>query len=266
MQGRLLPPVNEQLQAFPLVWWEREFRLARELGLKCIEWVYDQYYIDNPLTTWEGAVFIPTLPERYGVYVDSLCADYFVKYPLLRASNDVIATRLRHLSWLMGQCEIAGITRLVLPFVDNSAINTRDEIDEVVRNVGAILHRAKHCGITIHLETNLAPIPFADLLYRLEVLANYDTGNSASLGYNPDEEWDTYGDKIGSIHIKDRLLNGLSVPLGEGNVDWDKQFSNMKRYGYSGDLILQVQRGKDNDEMAWAMKNISFVKEYPPNA
>ena len=35
---------------------------------------------------------------------------------------------------------------------------------------------------------------------------NYDTGNSAALGYDPDEEFKSYGHKITDLHIKDRLL------------------------------------------------------------
>ena len=35
---------------------------------------------------------------------------------------------------------------------------------------------------------------------------NYDTGNSASLGYDPSEEISVYGHRIINVHIKDRKL------------------------------------------------------------
>ena len=37
------------------------------------------------------------------------------------------------------------------------------------------------------------------------IKVNYDSGNSASLGYSVTEEFAAYGNRIGSIHIKDRL-------------------------------------------------------------
>ena len=46
------------------------------------------------------------------------------------------------------------------------------------------------------------------------VTVNYDTGNSASLGFDPVEEFKSYGHKITDLHIKDRLLGDASVPLG----------------------------------------------------
>ena len=49
---------------------------------------------------------------------------------------------------------------------------------------------------------------------------NYDIGNSAAQGYNVIEELDTYGNRISDIHIKDRILNGGPVILGNGN-DFD---------------------------------------------
>ena len=71
---------------------------------------------------------------------------------------------------------------------------------------------------------------------------NYDTGNSASQGYNFLEEFDSYFDNIKNIHIKDRILNGSTVPLGEGNANLEKLLINLLNRNYSGNLILQTAR------------------------
>ena len=42
---------------------------------------------------------------------------------------------------------------------------------------------------------------------------NYDTGNSASMGYDFKEELQTYAQYITNIHIKDRVFKGGSVIL-----------------------------------------------------
>ena len=41
MQGRLLPPVNNAIQAFPKENWQKEFPIASELNLDCIEFIFD---------------------------------------------------------------------------------------------------------------------------------------------------------------------------------------------------------------------------------
>ena len=54
---------------------------------------------------------------------------------------------------------------------------------------------------------------------------NYDIGNSASLGFDPKEEFTSYGKRISNVHIKDRVLNGGPVTLGKGNADFVKFFN-----------------------------------------
>jgi hexulose-6-phosphate isomerase len=114
----------------------------------------------------------------------------------------------------------------------------------------------------LHLETSLAPAPFAALLDRLPyqwLKANYDSGNSASLGYDPGEEFAAYGSRIGSVHIKDRVRGGATVPLGTGDADLDVLFEELDKIGYSGDLVLQVAREQPGNEVEWARHNREFV-------
>ena len=50
MQGRLSKMVNNQIQAFPYEDWVKEFKLARELNLNCMEWTLDYPNLkNNPL-------------------------------------------------------------------------------------------------------------------------------------------------------------------------------------------------------------------------
>ena len=88
---------------------------------------------------------------------------------------------------------------------------------------------------------------------------NYDSGNSASLGYCPCEEFAAYGNRIGSVHIKDRIRGGGTVPLGEGDTDLPAVFDGLHRIGYGGDYILQVARDVPYSEVAWARSNRAFV-------
>jgi hexulose-6-phosphate isomerase len=263
IQGRLLPPVDNRIQCFPREYWAKEFELAAQAGLDCIEWIYDLYGADvNPLATDDGIAQVKSLSSRYRVQVLSMCADYFMDKPLVRASQSELEERLKTLSWLLHQGQLIGINRIVLPFVDASRIDTDEEFDGVIVVLKWIQQVAEETGIEIHLETSLEPARFAKLLANLPspiIKANYDSGNSSSLGYDPREEFAAYGKRVGSVHIKDRVRGGSTVPLGTGDADFRALADCLKRNDYKGDFILQVVRGSSGDEVAWARQNREFV-------
>src|SRR5687768_985176 len=165
MQGRLVPPTNDQIQCFPKDRWDEEFELARKADLNCIEWIYDLHSADmNPISTDAGVNKMKFLSAKYDVQVLSLCADYFMDQPLIRVDDHDLRERLSHLEWLLARCRLMGINRVILPFVDNSRINTDDEAEEVCKSLKQVLEAAEKMSIEIHLETSLPPDQFANLL------------------------------------------------------------------------------------------------------
>ena len=89
---------------------------------------------------------------------------------------------------------------------------------------------AEKNGVKLTLETDLRPDSFKELLSRLNhpnIKANYDTGNSASLGYDVQDELKTFGSWISNVHIKDRKYHEKTVPLGDGDVNFDLFFSSL---------------------------------------
>jgi L-ribulose-5-phosphate 3-epimerase len=266
MQGRLVPPVEGRIQAFPRENWAAEFSNAAAAGLESIEWIYDSCGLGaNPVETDLGIQRVQELCQEHGIAVRSLCADYFMDFPFVRATAAARAQRIAHLEWLLVRARQIGVTRLVLPFVDQSAILDDADRSAVVEAVNGALGCAQECGIELHLETALGPAAFAALLERLPhslVKVNYDSGNSSSLGYRPAEEFAAYGERVGSVHIKDRLKGGTTVPLGQGSAAFEELFEQLQRVAYHGDFILQVARGVPGDEVAWARSNAAFVKRY----
>src|SRR5207302_8747667 len=121
----------------------------------------------NPLGTAAGIRHLRSLSREFGVSVRSVCADYFMDFPLLRAGATQRAERLDRLRWLLGQCQACGLSRVVLPFVDASRIDSDREQEEVIDGLQQVLPTAECCGVELHLETALAPAPFACLLERL---------------------------------------------------------------------------------------------------
>ena len=266
MQGRLVPPDGQRIQCFPRDEWAREFPLAAVAGLDCIEWIFDEFGEDvNPLATDSGIDAVLALADEHGVQVSSICADYFMDRPLVRASASQLAERFDVLDWLLRRCGRLGADRIVIPFVDASRIDTAEELDDVIAVLRRTLPIAEETGIEIHLESSLEPERFAGLLERLShplLKVNYDSGNSSSLGYHPRVEFAAYGSLIGSVHVKDRVLQGSTVPLGSGDADLDSLFDCLREVGYAGDIILQVARDASGDEVAWARFNRGFVLEH----
>ena len=266
MQGRLVPPVADRFQCFPRQGWADEFAFAAQAGLDCIEWIYDEFGADvNPMATDDGIDAIRGLSERHGIRVVSLCADFFMDRPLVRATNGELEDRIDVLLWLIDRARRLGIERIVLPFVDVSRIETDPELEQVVSTIMRAVPGAEEAGLELHLETSLGPDRFAELLARLPegtVKVNYDIGNSASLGYEPRAEFAAYGDRVGSVHIKDRIKGGGTVPLGLGDADLPAVFECLRTLDYAGDFVLQVARDIPGDEVRWARQNLDRARAY----
>jgi hexulose-6-phosphate isomerase len=83
---------------------------------------------------------------------------------------------------------------------------------------------------------------------------NYDIGNSASLGFLPLEEILSYGNRILNVHVKDRKYKGATVPLGEGDADFEAIFKLLYNSDYRGNYILQTARAQNNDHLSALIK------------
>jgi L-ribulose-5-phosphate 3-epimerase len=266
MEGRLVPPEDGRFQCFPRNEWESEFTHAAKVPFDYIELIYDLYGHDvNPLGSIAGMERLKNLTESTGVCIRSVCADYFMDKPLIRCDEQELDERLQELVRILRNGRAVGVDRVVIPFVDASAIRSNEDFVALQDALQAALPFAEETGIEIHLETSLGPAEFAKLLDRIphpKLKVNYDSGNSASLGYSPADEFAAYGDRIGSVHIKDRILHGGTVPLGTGNADFAAVFSCLENIHYQGDFTLQVARAISGDEVAWAKQNLGWLRAH----
>ena len=253
MQGRLLPKYKNRYQAHPLGYWQEEFFIAKDIGLSYIEFILDfNDYNQNPLMSDTGICEISENIQKSGVGVRSVCADIFMEAPLHSKSKKVSEGSILILEKLIINSAKLGVTDIVIPCVDQSAL--KDEYDQrkLIRNLLKPIELASKFNINIALETDLAPIPFLNLLNELNrdvVKVNYDIGNSASLGFNIFEEFKSYGDRISDIHIKDRKLAGGSVILGTGNANFNSFFDVFTKLDFKGPIIMQVYRDEEGIEI-----------------
>ena len=260
MQGRLLPKYKGRYQAHPLGYWQDEFKIAKDLGLSSIEFILDYNdYEQNPLMSELGLREILKISKETGVAVKSICADYFMEAPLHSTEEKVRIKSIKVLNKLIKNAKLIGVSDIVIPCVDQSSILSGDDIARLELSLKSSIETANKYMINLALETDLPPINFKFLLDKLDekhITVNYDLGNSASLGYDMKEEFKAYGHKISDIHIKDRVLNGSSVVLGEGNVDFKFFFKNIKTINFSGPIIMQAYRDEEgiqifNKQFQW---------------
>jgi L-ribulose-5-phosphate 3-epimerase len=264
MQGRLSPPTAGRIQSFPVDTWKNEFYLARKAGLDCIEWIYEvETEDDNPLRTDEGIEEIYCLVGDSGTRIRSICADYYMVDRLVKHDGEPNKVAVRHLEWLMERAQRLAIQYIVLPFVDNSSIQSPQEMKGLVEVLHSLIPVAMRLNVELHLETDFKPADLVSVLERVShplLRANYDTGNSASLGFKPEEELVLLKPWLGSVHIKDRVLGGGTVPLGTGDTDLPSCFRLIRAAGFHGFFILQAAREDDLSEVELARKNRGFVE------
>lgn len=254
MQGRLSGLVSGKIQAFPWRDWEQEFALAHRHGFPLMEWTLDQDRLyENPLLTEDGRERIRTLSAVNGVRVLSLTGDCFMQAPFFKQAGDERVRLLDDLRAVLGACAESGIRYVLVPLVDNGRIENAEQERNLLDGLAPLTGFLRANAMQIVFESDFPPQRLADFIAMLTEDAygiNYDVGNSAALGYNPEEEIAAYGKRIVNVHIKDRALHGTTVPLGEGNADFPRVFRALKVAGYAGNFILQTARAKDGDHAA----------------
>ncbi len=264
MQGRLSPSPDGKIQFFPWKTWQNEFALAASLGLSEIEFIFDyDDHLLNPVFSGDGVDAIKKLIDDTGIKVNFICADYFMEMPFFKDSKPANLINSKVLNHLIYHAKKINAKGIEIPLVDNSSIKTDLDRDLLIGELKKSLDFAERFNVQIGLETDLPPKKFKELLEAFShplIRANYDVGNSASLGYDVEKEFEEYGGFINNIHIKDRLLRGGTVPLGQGAADFEKFFSMVERSGYEGSFIFQTARGAD--EIETAKNNIVFMDKY----
>ena len=266
MQGRLIHPKGRGIQFFPFEEWEEEFQAAAKIGVDEIDFIFDlDRYQENPLWTKEGVEKIREAIEESGVRVRHICADFFMRRPFFRVSEQARKENVEILQKLLEAAKQIGAINIEVPLVDNSSIKTEEEKETLIQCLKECLPKAKDLGITISLEADLAPKDLLDLAERFAdpfLKITYDSGNSSSLGYDSYEEISTYGKYLSNVHIKDRILGGTTVPLGTGNANFDKLFRGLKEAGYQGSFTLQAARQEEGKEAETILSYVEFLKKY----
>ena len=266
MQGRLSPIVDDKIQAFPFKYWEEEFSLANKLGITCMEWTLDYPNLrSNPLLNNQCLDKIKNLCEKFKISIPSVTLDCSMQRPFWKEKEkNNYKYLVEDFELILKSASLISSEVLVIPLVDNGSIKNSIEINTLKNTLKNFYSTLKSKNMKIAFESDFAPKKLAKFLDNFDpnlIGINYDIGNSASLGFDSDEEFKEYGKSIINVHVKDRLFNGETVRLGFGNADFTKIFKNLKKINYEGNLIMQTARSKVNEDYDELKINLSFLSK-----
>lgn len=263
MQGRLSKIRNNRIQSFPWDVWEDEFSSAFDLELLNMEWTIDSdRFEENPLITEHGNNAITSLMSKYYIQIPSVTCDYFMENPPWK--NNFIEVKENIISIFNGMNRIKSQI-LVIPLVDNSSIFDSNCLKIVKLFFTELIPEISKYNLRIAFESDFTPKKLAEFIGEFDINyfgINYDIGNSASLGFNPTEEFKAYGTRIINVHVKDRKLSGNTVPLSEGDADFPRIFRLLHEVNYRGNLILQTARSKEGRDAEVLVKYKRLVEDW----
>ena len=170
--------------------------------------------------------------------------------PFWKADGETQKSLVDDLDLVLASCGTLGIEFVVIPLVDNGRIESAAQTETLLRVLLDRDRLAVEARRQDRLRIRSAAAPLAQFIdaFPREVFGiNYDSGNSAALGYDSAEEISAYAPRILNVHVKDRLLGGTTVPLGTGAADLPRAIRLIEQSGYRGQYILQTARAADGD-------------------
>lgn len=266
MQGRLTPSPDGRLQFFPKDNWENELTLAASLGFDCLEWIFEaDDYNKNPLLAEGGLAKIARLSHVSGIKVSSICADYFMDFPCHYPDPEIRREAITILRTLVAKASGLGAKTILIPVLERSELRNETDKRLLAEALVAVWPWFESLKVDLALECSLPAKEIAKFIGSLgmvKIKVYYDVGNAVSYGFDPAREILELGDLIGGVHIKDRTLNGSSVLLGWGSVDFGAVFRSLSAIDYNRPVILQAARDSEDRVRENAQRNLNFIRDF----
>tara|TARA_A100000164_G_C21748477_1_gene695816 strand:- start:20 stop:868 length:849 start_codon:yes stop_codon:yes gene_type:complete len=258
MQGRLSPIIDSKIQIFPKNFWREEYVKSDYVKIKKIEWTLDyETFNYNPILSKKGRAEIFSLNKEHSITVPSLTCDYLMQKPFWKMISSEVNQVKKNFLNIIDACIELNIKIIVVPLVDNGSIENKNEEINLIKYFDEIKNILTENNIKIAFESDYPPNKLGEFINKFDekIGINFDMGNSASLGFDPENELDILAPKIMNVHVKDRKFKGGTVPLGEGNCDFNTVFSNLRKIQYDGNYILQTARSKNG-------KHVELISQY----
>lgn len=265
MQGRLVDQIDGKIQAFPQKTWRDEFPIAQRIGVALVEWTLDDYQLmQNPFCTATGQAEILALSKNFSLGIKSVTGDCFMQAPFWKSTGNEQSQLLAKLDLVIGSCAALGVKYIVIPLVDNGGLENAQQTHDLHIFLMNRRKKMRKHGVYIAFESDFSPEKLRDFIadYPADCFGiNYDIGNSASLGFDPEQEIHAYGRRITNVHVKDRKLGGTTVALGTGAAKMREVLIGLKNVQYLGNFILQTARAVDCTHEQTLARNLAWTAE-----
>ena len=266
IQGRLSPPVDNQIQAFPRETWRSEFtNCLHNVGLSHIEWIItEECFRDNPLMV--DSEETRKVLSWNSHMIGTICCDHLINSRVGYADNvgeflEQNLTPVCERVSKIGHHPRFGFNTIGIPLLDASSMEcTGKSLDTFKREIVKITDRFPNLLFSFEAELDHERLlSLVDL--RPNYRVTYDTGNITSYSNNHKEYLPAVFDKIDNVHLKDRLYDYTvgawkTVWPGTGRTDFNFIFGMLKTLGYDGSYTLQLARGLDGLEQ----KTVEYQK------
>lgn len=265
MQGRLVDQIDGKIQAFPQKTWRDEFPIAQRIGVALVEWTLDDHQLEqNPFCTFTGQAEIRTLSKFFSLGINSVTGDCFMQAPFWKCTGVEQGQLLTKLDLVIGSCAALGVQYIVIPLVDNGGLENAQQTHHLHNLLMKRREKMHSYGVNIAFESDFSPEKLRDFIadYPADCFGiNYDIGNSASLGFDPEKEMHAYASRITNVHVKDRTLGGTTVALGTGSAKMREVLIGLKNAKYQGNFILQTARSLDGRHEQMLAHNLAWTAE-----
>lgn len=248
VQGRLLPPVDNHIQEFPINNWRDEFDLIENLGINHIEWIITKKSLEN------GALDLDL--KSYSKKISSICCDNLIDKRIF--CKHFLSEQLRPICNFAIKNQIKVIS---IPLLEDSKFPADNQIEfvELLSGYGKV-----YPDLDFYFEMESS----SDIALKLVESSDnfyytYDTGNITSCRYDHEEYLNKLMHKIRNVHLKDRVITPLkTVEPGNGDTNFKLIFDILKKNNYIYSYTIQTARGKSGSEIETIKRHVRFYEQF----
>lgn len=262
-------PVGIYEKALPKsLGWEERFRAVAEAGFDFMELSIDESAerLDRLSWTLEERLDWSRSARRAGITVPSMCLSGHRKFPLGSADPAIRAESLRIMERAIDFAADTGIRVIQLAGYDvYYEPPTAESRERYLAGMERALAMAARRQVTLALE--IMDTTFLNSISKFLLLKEKlpspwfgvypDLGNLSAWGNDVERELSLGIDHIVGIHVKETKAVApdfpgafRDVPFGEGDVDFVRCFSTLRRLRYEGPFLVEMWTEKAADPLA----------------
>ena len=245
IQGRFSSEVAGRYQHFPVHNWENEFKLAKKLNFDSVEWLITDF--SNPIFNPLFSKVIKNQLKKNKMFISSISMDLIMDNALHKLSA-------KEILWLIENLKRATkyfkIKRISFPIEERSRFNNVFEKKLALKNLHLFYSGlSKFCKICV--ETDMSPLSLKEILNskkfnKLGLLL--DLGNTRAHGFEIEDYFNFYSEKIYSVHIKYRDKSYGMTKIINKNRFYELEYliKNIKKLKNLVDISFQTFKTNNN--------------------